>query len=161
MRQTGQDIYKFGSPTNSATKYLYFNHTGGLAGFRFDTSTGFIEYSNDNVNWLPLGAFFPRVFTQETNIDTADRHYYQGYQNLIGVSISDAIQSIEFRAALDDGNFNYTSNLSFAGLQAWFDANVLSTRFTGTKSIVQAIVTYKPSRENEIAIARLYSNETA
>lgn len=162
MKRVGKDIVEIGASDSTDNKQLLFDDgAANLSGFRKNVANGVMEYSDNGTAWFPLGAFFPRVFTQERSVDTADEHYYQGYQSFLGVSLSDAIETLEFKAALDDGNFNYTAKMDLAGLTNWFNSNILSNRFSGTKSIIQAIVTYKSGRENELAIARLYSNEAA
>lgn len=160
MRQTGIDIYKFGEPTSSDGKYIYFNSGGDLSGFRFIPATGYIEYSDDGVNWYRLQRTEAITFVSELSIDESDEIKLQGFIDLSAESISDCVSSATYAFALDNGNFVFSSYTNLSGLQAQINAQVTGNRTTGTKFIISCKPVFKSGRENEVAFVKLYATET-
>lgn len=129
------------------------NHKGYHQLHHYSASSG------SNGGGTPQPQEVLRIFTQETNLDTEDRHYFQGYQTFLGVSTSDSVNAVSFRACIDNGLFQFTNIADLNALKAWYDSNVVSTRLGGTKSIIEAVIAYKAGRGNELAIVRLYVTE--
>lgn len=155
MRKEGLDKHKFGSQFSSNAKELLFNTGGNLPGFRFLPSVGYVEVSDDGINWFPVRGEQTLVFQVERQIGDSDEFSLQGFTTIIDQSLSDCLNSTSFVFFLDNGLFVGIPCANTTELQNAINANVTGDSSTGTKFIIRALPEYKPNRNGEIGSVRL------
>ena len=159
MQRQGKDIYQIGSGFSFEHKYLYFNNgNDNMPGLRYNMVLQCMEYSDDGIVWRKLIYRAPLIFEQQGNGNPAE-HYLQGYVWLHKMGINDAIDTVIWEVALDDGLGNFTQHSNLASLQNWIDTNITGDCITGTRFLLRALPEAKKNRKNETRYIRLYLSE--